>query len=194
MTLVSAIATIISGVAVYFLVKTLEATRDAVRQAELATEAARDAVDVTERTAKAQLRAYISPEKVSFYEHQEGWLFVGVVLKNVGQTPANDTTSRVKCAIIPTHEVSDYRFLIDDPPPLGTIGPSQVITARFIQPGGNDFADRFAEIENNTHTFVVWGTARYVDAFGETQTTNFRYKYSIFSDDFTPLEQGNDST
>ncbi|MDF1750053.1 MAG: hypothetical protein P1V34_14365 [Alphaproteobacteria bacterium] len=194
MTLISAIAAGISGIAVYFLVKTLEATRAAVDEAKAATKVAQDTVKITERTAKAQLRAYISPEKVSFYTHHEEWLSVGVVLKNVGQTPANEIASKLECAIIPTQKVSNYQFPIDDLSPLGTLGPSQVVTIRFIQPNGNDFADCSAGIEQNRQTFVVWGAVRYVDVFGDEQATTFRYKYSIFSDDFTPLEQGNKST
>ena len=190
---VAAISAFITGIGIVLVWSTLKEARAATAAAVVASKYAGEAVQVTRDSAEKQLRAYLLPDKITFLEHSSNDLWVGVVIKNTGQTPARDTRSRVHCAVVP-NSIDDYPFMVKLGAPLGTIGPGQKFTARFLEPNGNTFTDQWRSIRSGAAIFYVWGAAEYIDAFGNKQTARFRYRYSTYSDDFVPCDEGNEST
>ena len=75
-------------VGIYLIARTLKATRDAVTEANDATNAARHAVDITEDTARRQLRAYVvaEPGEITEIDSKKG-IHVAVEYQNVRLPP-----------------------------------------------------------------------------------------------------------
>lgn len=178
-----------------------KAAEAAAGQASRANQAALDAVYeakianiLQEKSAKRQLRAYVLADGAMFLEHPENNLWVGVFFKNTGQTPAWNAHARLRCAVIPTARIEEFQFRNDNLQSMGVIGPNQGFTARFLQSAGNDLVAQWAAIKAQTVQLYIWGKLTYIDAFGRTQETTCRFRYSPTSDDFVPCEQGNEAT
>ncbi len=93
---VAAVGTlIVTGIGVLYIAKTLEATRDAVREAENATKAALKSTEETTRIASRQIRAYLSISAKIKKPIVGKYLRVKVIIKNTGQTPAK----RFRCGV-----------------------------------------------------------------------------------------------
>ncbi len=82
----------VTAVGVVFVKQTLDATRAAVNEAENATAAARNTINVTQDLGRRQLRAYIDIKNGAFRVGPagKGRLRVRVEFANFGQTPARD--------------------------------------------------------------------------------------------------------
>lgn len=164
---------------IYFVARTLEATRDAVREANDATRAADDAIRVTEDTARKQLRAYlrVDIEKLEF----GGPNFpTEVVLKvsNVGITPAYEvvTTSWVDVWPWPLPGDRTYTGPTGDGP-LGKsiVYPAGAMRAKTGSAGGIP-RDVLVGIADGTKIrFFVFGNTTYIDVYKVPHYTNFCY-------------------
>lgn len=173
MALTGIIALFISGWAVWLLYQTLAATRAAVAQAEIGTEAAVKAVDVTRRIGEAQVRAYVTV-LAGFTPKPPGNGKIGVYLRmtNHGHSPA--------FALEIENKVTVVNQRVDDLPPFYPM--PKVIE---LIPN-NEFRDTIVEIDGVPNLFegiasgdvVVYnyGVLRYRDVFGNPQETRYRLR------------------
>lgn len=120
----------------YYIARTLSATRAAVREASEATDTARHALEVTEATARTQLRPYVFQDMLTWIWLHDGqqrdrvthWQF-SIVWKNMGQTPAVRVVSRASFQFFPASSVpADFAFPDREyeNDVVGTVGPAQV--------------------------------------------------------------------
>lgn len=167
MAIFGVIATILSGIAVFLLWKTLQITRAAVREAENATRTAHDAVSVTRDTARQQMRAYIGIKKAWMqWLGQELWAIVA--FENMGQTPAYNGTNWMTACKDPAH-------FPRTPPPYEsrfTLGPRAPMEIHVCVPNVQP-----KDTENMTGAnprIFVWGEIEYTDVFGSRWRTSYR--------------------
>jgi hypothetical protein len=139
MALFSLIALLISAWAVWLLQETLTATRAAVREAESATKAAQDAVEVTRETGQAQVRAYLEFEidsidvsEVTNSDLPQTRIEFAGKIRNTGQSPAHA-----------------YRVLFD-------IEAEKSYEVRAVHSSGKDFTQR-------TGSLLSIGSGKYVE-------------------------------
>jgi hypothetical protein len=108
--------------------------------------------------------------------------WVGLHVKNTGQTPAYRVLSWIQIAVIaPAVE----RTLTITPAMPRPVGPGSILN---LGPGGsfskNLWFDRpltvpeIADIANNARAIYVYGRIEYQDAFGKSRFTNFRLRYN----------------
>ncbi len=165
-----------------------------------ATEAARDAIEVTRKSSQAELRAYIHLENIEITGLEPGSTEVpriAVVLKNHGLTPAHKVRDMGATQVLYSE---DAHLTIDDDVPRTNmdIGPSQQLTrthflkvATWKQYKDDVFAKR--------GDLYIFGRVIYEDAFGETRHTNYRAKLFVHKFPEKGIEmvvsaEGNEST
>jgi hypothetical protein len=159
--------------------KTLQATKDAVREAEAATKAAQAAVEVTKSSAESQLRAYVFPKCATVIEsgiYQN--IVVHVTIKNYGQTPAR--CGRIRAAIFVCEEM-EFRNEAEqnpgDPVLDGEFAPGGEYTIELRRVG---FTQTELIMMQAKHKLLyAHGTIVYIDAFGESISRDFRYEHYI---------------
>lgn len=207
MAIASVAATVISIWAVCLLRDTLKATRTTIRVAARsnriasrandvaseATTAALKSTEVTERTAKQQLRAYVMPISIGFVDKEDCSLAIDLEFKNTGQTPAKRPRHIVKCSISEPHR-KDFPVTSNEMKTYPDIGPGQNQTGKILQPRRNSFVERGDDIVNGRVVLFVWGRIEYEDIFGRSQSTDFRFAYSPLQDDFVDCGEGNTAT
>lgn len=80
---------VVTGIGVVYVAGTLNATRQTLSEAQRATRAAEEAVEVTRDIGQAQVRAYLTIAKVSFsIPADRSYQTVTITLLNSGQSPA----------------------------------------------------------------------------------------------------------
>ena len=137
-----------------------------------------DLVRGGEQTAEKQLRAYLSAEPKILIELQAGYPCSAlVIIKNNGQTPANNFRWVATCERVSQMEIDRPGSLIEPKP--GQSLPTQVLhphfesqcTAVSISP----LTDKdIKEIEDSIgDKLYVFGKIMYVDVFGIDRVTNF---------------------
>lgn len=144
-----------------------------------AAKAADRAVEVTEDTARRQLRAYVMPSKTTLLFREDRCLEVVLHIENAGQTPASDLIVLTRLLVTPTHETVDFSALAKEKTPFSrtSIGPRVVTTINNSTPV--PLADAYVlQIEKGGVIVYCWGTIHYKDVFGDPQTTKFRYQFS----------------
>jgi hypothetical protein len=151
---------------------------EAANAAKDSADAAKKAVELSDKTAERQLRAYIYIDEAHMVSHgdNEFWR-AQVVFKNFGQTPAYGV-------VTPTdfyRSVSSTTYDFQEPPADLSLtpndwGPGQKISvfAKSDQAFTKEEADRF---RNESWVIFIQGVIKYKDAFGNERRTNFRLKY-----------------
>lgn len=169
---------LVLGVAGTWLIwETLKATRAAVKEANDATEAARSAIQVTERGMRLELRAYVGIDSANVIDFGPSKVFEAqVVLRNAGSTPAKQFRTVFKVGLV--------NWPLADLPDLGEIDGS---SGRELLPGAttkisNQFVsaltpDQFRAVRAGQLAIVFYGKCAYEDVFGKPQTIDIRLIY-----------------
>jgi hypothetical protein len=167
-------------VGIYLIAATLRATRDAVAEANEATEAARQAVRVTEEGSRRQLRAYVvaSPVAVEQMDTAEP-MRIGVSYKNTGQTPAYNVSFEIRAAYLPLGEEIALAFPDDaDVPRIQmTLGNGDAFVAYKDAPI-TPSPDESAKVRARQAFILVFGMILYEDIYGETRRTKFMHRFN----------------
>lgn len=191
----SLFALLLSGVGVWYVKRTLDATLEAVEDTSAATEEMRKANELTERNAQRELRPYIFPSHADFKIDGSGEPIATIIIKNFGQTPAINkrgwTHTWVEC--FPLHD--PLPDAPDDLPTSSTvIGPGA--SSEAVQDHGkplNDFSR--TEIEAGRAALYVYGFGTYMDIFGKEHFYRFIYfasgKGSLERGRLSPYTSGN---
>lgn len=166
MVALSFFALLVSAWAVWLLRDTLKATREAVRSAD-------DAVAITEKYGKVQLRSYVLVDTATLGSGELG-PFVGVELINAGQTPARNVSIDTAVSIV---DASDGEPIWGERQydEGGDIGSNCKIS--FWKPVSSKKLATANSYENRgRYQLILSGTAHYTDVFGVGQTTKFSYE------------------
>jgi hypothetical protein len=138
-------------------------------------------------SSERQLQAYVLPENASMIDGtmcvppqpaRANVPFVGMLIKNCGQTPAYKVISWADIAVI---AVTDENTKLGIPPIpekfSNTLGPGSIFnkTLWFDRPLA---ANEIADIAAGTRAIYLHGKIEYQDAFGKSRFTNFRLRYT----------------
>jgi len=157
------------------LLATLLATAWAARAANKAAVAAEKAIEIAERTAKQQLRAYVSllGFKMLLHRDAEQNIVEGEIVahwRNAGQTPAFKVDNMVNWGSFDGEIPDDFRFPpFDNRDVFGTptLGPD----IRLASGSPPVSPSEMAAVSGKAKRMYVWATADYVDAFGAGRRT-----------------------
>lgn len=173
LTMLQFLAGIVGVVLVGF---TLKATRDAVREANDASNAAREAIDVTREGMHRQLRAYITVKNAAPFDPSVGTQPGGLItLVNSGQTPAYELRALTAMRLRPPGQhrpLTDPDFSECGAHIIGAGGeyelqPSYEQTLTFAEEG---------QVWTNKMAIYVYGIIAYRDAFGASRTTKLAFE------------------
>lgn len=127
-------------IGIYFVARTLEATRAAVKEANEATIAARAALKISEETSRRELRPYVFVEQFRWnWIHDKddenivvAWTLI-ITWRNSGQTPAQRVRAAGGIALIEGDLPEDFTY--PDSPGrdsiVGALGPGQLVESSF---------------------------------------------------------------
>jgi len=163
-----------------------------------AWEAARKANEISEDTAKRELRAYLSaaPGGLTIGPHQK--IVGSIAVKNVGQTPASDVIHQAFIGIFDKRPETDLTKMVVTVRDCDTsINPNQEL---FFYSDDYEYyltEDTITELLSGSLCIVIFGAVSYRDIFNRVQTTRFSYwygngKYDAASGRFCP--KGNSAT
>lgn len=141
--------------------------------------ATRDLVRGADRTAKRQLRAYVTVPRITIRNesHPNGVseIFIDVTIRNFGQTPARRCSYWLDiCSSKLPLTSALARPEASKGSGIGVIAPSDTFTVTaklWLLPNGG-------EIHSGNYAMFVHGQFSYTDAFDERQTTDFRFMRS----------------
>ncbi len=186
----------ISAIGLWFIYETLKATRAAVVEANEATDAARQAVEITKDSSQKQLRAYLAISGVEIFFIDDTRMRIDVNVVNLGATPAK-IARVVRRAWVGPRGVRN---------PLAE-GPDPGLNVMHKANLGKDQTDRviillkakdFVGLNTPTTDFYVYGQIDYTDIFNEPQHVKFSYTpmgYNVTKDrPFAPCLAGNEAT
>ncbi len=164
--------------------------------ASRAAKAADAAVEITEKTGRAQLRAYVGVIEMTLDD--PGGFHCRVQYRNCGHTPAHNLTSWT------AWETGDDICFVDHTEEC-RVGPSRdlapgvegslIIPIEFKSPEVMK-----AVMNKRSIPMYVWGGIRYIDAFNKVRTTKFRARLAHPHENTMPgfmllsCEDGNDAT
>jgi len=174
------------GIATYqgcSIQRQIELARDANVVAQRAAKATEDSNRIASETAESQLKAYVviqSDSGMTYLppeEPDDKDLFIASVhVKNTGQTPAYkvDSISGALQAPLDYNGPFDYTLPgVTTDRIVMAAGPGRDWTIEVsYEPNAQDFE----LIKKGDQTIFVFGTIKYVDAFGKKRCTNFRYR------------------
>ena len=180
---------IITAVGVELVRRTLKASREGVRhansaadaawktveQAKLATDAAEETTNITRDIGRRQLRAYVTVDvKKGLILNNGQELRIHIILKNTGQTPAKNVRN---CSAECIFQYRPPQGII--PPPednrnFGSestiaVGDNLIINKVIALPPVNELID----LQEENHAIHIFGSVFYEDIFDETYRTNF---------------------
>jgi hypothetical protein len=162
-------------VGIFYVRQTLEANRAAVDEARKGIAVAQASVAVAKRTAKRELRAYVSVTPENFGGFQPGsHAVVTWIVKNHGQTPAFKIKHTYKLGVFPNALPPGFRFPVADTiiPNEFSLFPGAEVPSWFRHDEVLTAQD-VADIRADTKRFHCWGVTEYQDAFQENRYTNF---------------------
>lgn len=170
----SALMVWVTAIGVIYLALTLDATREAVREAKDATKAAQDAVAATMTVGKIQSRAYLLVERVQFGfpDPQKGGQIIAAII-NRGQTPAVAVAIRAD-VIYPSEcgpNQTGSEVIARD------LGAAQDFVFQYDFPNGALPEAANSVSKENPWTFTVIIRLSYETAFGVTE--HEKYPFSI---------------
>lgn len=144
-----------------------------------AAKAADAAVEITERTAKQELRAYVGAEisEISFQSDAKNLPFkFRLKITNNGATPAYQVQifSHVDIHPVPLPDGFDLsKGRGGNNPSMAVVQPHSVTHGQSIASRMFDATELGAIREGRARRLYVYGRVAYVDAFGQPQTTDF---------------------
>jgi hypothetical protein len=142
-----------------------------------ATNAAEDAVRVTQDTGERQIRAYVGVSQCAWVKQPNPGVFAAkVVFRNFGQSPAYEVKAYVRCTFFPMGEQASWDYEIPEHVPPCIIYPGDFAESEV----GFEMADDVyvKMIASSTPViFYFYGAITYRDAFKISRKTNFRYEW-----------------
>lgn len=180
------VAAAATGVGVYFVAHTLEATRgmlassiDAVRAARQANDGTQQSLELIRSNSERELRAYINFSEGSVVNFETGRPTIQAVLTNFGATPAYDVVANVGVRLESLPLAGDLTDAAGQAPQkFGVIGPTAPFTIRISledPPLGEEHRNA---IKKGSAAIFFFGTITYRDAFAVDRITRFRVAYS----------------
>jgi hypothetical protein len=165
----------LTGIGIYFLKRTLDSTDNAVAEAEKATQAAQDAVNVNRLSAEQQLRAYVHPSEYAVAHLSAGSRATAtIILKNLGSTPAHNFKSWTGIALAPADiDVDQFGIPGETVQCPAYVLPPQVKHTMNVVTQFPLTATDEARLLDGTCKIFVWGEATYVDVFGHEHYTRY---------------------
>jgi hypothetical protein len=158
-----------------FLERAERISAQAAQAAQDSAEATKKAVELSDRTAERQLRAYVVATKASLDRLGIGQIpKVVVELKNAGQTPAYKFRSRINIFGGPNPLPQSPPLVDGDAVSILGPGESHFLGASMTATIG---AAEMAEIIAGRRTIYVQGLLKYEDAFGKERFTKFSLQY-----------------
>lgn len=160
-----------------FLGRAEQIAATAANAAKDSAKAAKNAVELSDKTAEKQLRAYVSiiSGAMTLVNLTEGGLGISihVVLRNSGQTPGYKFTTWIKEPKIlePTAIPFTEPTPIAERAGMSVIGPGGDVHINWILPSTPEMREA---ITKGTINVFVWGGADYTDAFGKERYFIFR--------------------
>lgn len=148
------------------LALTLKATRDAVREAQDATEAAEEAVAVTREGMERQLRAYVTFKGVKSTPQRLGY-HLSAEWKNGGTTPALRAVGSIIAKASKQRIPEDFSFKfthLDVPGPV-PIGPGESL---HIDANKSFTLSDISAAHEGSVFLYLWGYIEYSDIFDRT--------------------------
>ncbi|PHR92268.1 MAG: hypothetical protein COA69_07755 [Robiginitomaculum sp.] len=151
--------------------------REALEEAKRATEAAWQAVKVSETTAINQLRAYVGPVDFEIMFTESNEILVAFKIKNTGQTPAINV-QLAYCITFLELPIDDSDVDIDaqilDEEQASAFLPKDVtFSAKTDVLNDYDTTKKILCLQG-THAVFVYGKVAYKDIYGQPRTTKFR--------------------
>ncbi|HEY3778593.1 MAG TPA: hypothetical protein VGL35_11105 [Rhizomicrobium sp.] len=183
MLLIAGIETIVTGIGVVLVWKTLEAARSSALEAgNAARGAARQADTATEtlkeirRNSAAELRAYLTVEPHGITKMIGENSGIGqILIRNVGKIPANRVSVVAHMRSSSDRREKDFSLRTDDPRVERTIQPGT-----FMRQGCEN--QLLSEVITSPGTFIyVFGVAYYDDGFGVRRRTGFCHRYATIN-------------
>lgn len=177
--LIATVATIIiTGVGVWFVKRTLDATLQAVEDTGKATEAMLEANKIARETAIAQFRPYITARAISLMTDVEtGLPHTQIGIKNIGAGPA------YSCIIFANTEIADR-----EKPNLGKVerlkgGATHLLPGETLDAPVRPlsaFKQRDIAIINAANPLAMWthGRVEYLDTAGILHITHFAFVFA----------------
>lgn len=184
--IVSFVTLIVTGIGVWFVKQTLDATLKAVEDTSAATVEMQKANVIAERNARRQMRPYLFVSKAWFKVDSKSEPTAFVEVKNFGQTPAIDKQSWIHTWVecYPLHDPLPV-------PPVDfqmgrtVVGPGA--TSEWTHPRGQPLNEiSLAEIEAGRAAFYVYGKVVYRDIFGVEHWS----EYTLFASGKGALKRG----
>lgn len=156
----SKVAGLAASIGVFLLAMTLwETTRTTVAAAE-AADATRKGVELAEKTAERQLRAYLSITSMDL--HRDGDTYkLKTVITNDGQTPARGVRPSITMGIRTLAGENLPEIETDEA--AAVVGPGKIVTNEVSL---SPTAGELAHIASGDRTIFAWGRVDYVDIFG----------------------------
>jgi hypothetical protein len=180
----------VTAVGVVFVKQTLDATRAAVNEAENATAAARNTINVTQDLGRRQLRAYIDIKNGAFRVGPagKGRLRVRVEFANFGQTPARDVRFWVR---INWFKPGEFTFTEPDNPGMerGIISPGNIaVWYDGINVDDDDLAAK--AINAGAMVAMTWGRVTYRDIFDDR---DHHFEFAAKNGTHTSITEGKEA-
>ena len=171
---IAAFGAAVTSAATFFVYRTLEATRDAVTQANGATEAARQAVAVTRETGRDQSRAYVHMKSIRWAEAADRVL-VTLIVENSGETPCprfevGAIVNKVTAGL-PGRE---YPPIDVDLTGWSALPGRQEFTIPIV-PAFGDSEQRVLARDITKEIILVQGSIRYSTIYGELYESEFSF-------------------
>jgi hypothetical protein len=160
----------------HYVARATRAVIKAAEDAERGVRATARAVEITEDTAKRQLRAYVGTSRVYFGDFNPARpISVIVEIQNFGQTPAYDYQPTLWLEVRPHPEVgaafSTNEVALTDGTESLMPGNKSIVICKFDHPR---IAELITAIERDLCALYLLGTIRYRDIFGNDRYTNAR--------------------
>lgn len=167
----ASIGVLITGVGVFYVRQTLEATRAAVEEAREGTKAANAAVQVTRDMAARELRAYVGIE-ITGLEFQRGannaiGCKVRYTLRNFGQTPAYNVRVDSDFRLAPAPLLEDFA------PPIKNAMDFNAALNPGETSGGTIEKGQSLDGRKAGDKLYIFAVVRYRDIFAMSQDTWF---------------------
>lgn len=169
---------IFTGAGIILLGWTLSATRETLRQAELATDAAREATNETKRIGEAQVRAYLYVKEVEIRHANQGGFEVWAKIDNSGQSPATFFEVSSFAINCPCDEICSDKIPTrndsDETDTWSSLGAKQDTEAELC--GGSVSQHTISSyLVGSTENLMIVGWVRYGDIIGREYISEFAF-------------------
>lgn len=160
------VAALAAGVTIFVLV-------DQLKAAQLAAAIARETLEITQRSAESQLRAYVFTEKPTIAKFAP--FTIKVTIKNAGQTPAYRCRIEFSCTVGTAFDSANAKTHVH---PGANLGPGQSSHLHFY--AATEMVGEISAVDfSDDRTLWLFGVISYEDAFGKFRSTKFRHYLSV---------------